>query len=77
MTSVAIANDFNSELTVILNGVALALAHLEPGHPARTPLWEAQSAGQRAAELCHAVQQVNARAGIGPARGSMAAVLGI
>ena len=43
----AAAHDLNDELTVIVNSVSCSLQTLEPGHPARSLLLEAQSAAQR------------------------------
>ena len=43
------AQDLNDELTIILNGVAVAFGKLEQGHPARPMLLEIQGAAQRCA----------------------------
>jgi hypothetical protein len=77
VVAAAIGNDFNSELTVVLNGLALGIAKLEPGHPARQPFSEAQVATQRCASLCLEMLRYSARAGIRPVRGSVPAVLGV
>jgi hypothetical protein len=43
----AAAHDLNDELTVIVNSISCSLHRLEPGHPARGLLLEAQRAAQR------------------------------
>ena len=45
--AMAAANDLNNDLTVVLSAVALALGKLEPGHPVRALLLDAQGAAQR------------------------------
>jgi len=46
-----IAHDFNNMITAILGGTQLAVAKLEPGHPAREHLQVSQSASLEAASL--------------------------
>lgn len=46
-----VAHDFNNLLSVILGFTSLAIEDLEPGHPAREGLEEAQRAAERAAAL--------------------------
>ena len=47
-----IAHDFNNLLTVILGHAGLALGDLPPESPARSSLWQIETASRRAAELC-------------------------
>ncbi len=60
----AAAHDLNCELTVILSGVAGSLATLEPGHPARALLLDAQGAVQRCAWKTSSLLTFSARRGM-------------
>jgi len=53
----------NDELTVILSSVAGSLAILEPGHPARSLLFEARRAVQRCAWKTYSLLTYSARHG--------------
>jgi len=46
-----VAHDFNNMLTVILGGIELSLARLDPGHPSRVHLSDAAEAAQSTAAL--------------------------
>jgi hypothetical protein len=43
----AAAHDLNDEITIILNSARLSMQLLEPGHPARLPLYDLSAATQR------------------------------
>jgi hypothetical protein len=62
----AAAHDLNDELTVIVNSVACSLHALEPGHPARILLLEAQSAVQRCVWKASGLLNYSARRGARP-----------
>ena len=59
----AAAHDLNDELTVILSSIVGSLERLEPGHPARTLLFEARSAVQRCAWKTSSLLNFSARNG--------------
>jgi hypothetical protein len=63
----AAAHDLNDELTVIVNSVSCSLQTLEPGHPARGLLLEAQSAAQRCVWKTSGMLNYAARRGARPA----------
>jgi len=63
----AAAHDLNDELTVIVNSVASGLHSLEPGHPARGLLLEAQSAVQRCVWKTSGMLNYASRRGTRPA----------
>ena len=69
------AHDFNNELTVILNSVSASIHALEPGHPAREPLFELKSAALRCARKSAESLAFSARTGVRPVRASWAALL--
>jgi hypothetical protein len=69
------ANDLNSEFTVIFSSVSEAMLALEPGHPARPALSELKDAAERCALKCRGVQAFNSRHGIRPARAPLEAVM--
>jgi hypothetical protein len=71
------AHEFNSELTVILSGVSMAITSLEPGHPARPLLFELQDSARRCADKCATVLAFAARHGVRPARAPLEAVIGL
>ncbi len=64
----AAAHDLNDELTVIVNSVSCSLQTLEPGHPARGLLLEAQSAAQRCVWKTSGMLNYAARRGARPVR---------
>jgi hypothetical protein len=63
----AAAHDFNDELTVIVNSVSCSLETLEPGHPVRSLLLEAQGAAQRCVWKTSGLLNYTARRGTPPA----------
>ncbi len=62
----AAAHDLNDELTVIVNSVSCSLHTLEPGHPARSLLLEAQGAVQRCVWKTCGLLNYSARRGTRP-----------
>ncbi len=70
-----LANQFNSELTVMLSSASQALGTLEPGHPARAAVHEMDSSARRCAERCEDLLTFLRRKGVHPVRASLAAVL--
>jgi hypothetical protein len=62
----AAAHDLNDELTIILNGAAVCMEHLEPGHPARAAARELQWAAQRCVWKASGLLNFSARRGIRP-----------
>jgi len=62
----AAAHDLNDELTVIVNSVSCSLHLLEPGHPARMLLLDAQSAIQRCVWKTSGLLTYSARRGTRP-----------
>ena len=62
----AAAHDLNDELTVIVNSVSSSLHTLEPGHPVRLLLLEAQSAAQRCVWKTSGLLNYSARRGSRP-----------
>jgi hypothetical protein len=62
----AAAHDLNDELTVIINSVASSLYTLEPGHPVRLLLLDAQSAAQRCVWKTSGLLNYSARRGSRP-----------
>jgi hypothetical protein len=75
LAAAAMAHDFNSELTVILSSVSMAIAALEPGHPARRPLFDLENAAERCADKCSDLLVFSARHGVRPSRTTLAAVM--
>ena len=75
VAAAALAHDFNNELTFILSGVGSAMLAMEPGHPARTPLADAENSARRCAVKCADVLAFSARHGIRPPRIPLAALL--
>jgi hypothetical protein len=75
VAAAALAHDFNSELTVILSSVSIAIASLEPGHPARPALLDLDGAARRCARKCGNTLAFSLRHGMRPGRASLAAVL--
>ena len=67
VTLVAIAgHDLNEELTVVITGIAEALARLEPNHPAQPFLLDVRDAAQRCAWKTSAMLNYAARNGARP-----------
>jgi hypothetical protein len=62
----AAAHDLNDELTIILNGAARSIEHLEPGHPARPFLYELEHAAQRCIWKTSGLLNYGARRGLRP-----------
>ena len=71
----AAAQDLNDELTVILSSVVGSLETLEPGHPARSLLFEARSAAQRCAWKASSLLTFSARNGVRRTPAPMEALL--
>ncbi len=71
----ALAHGFNDELTVILNSISASLVALEPGHPAREPLFELKSAALRCARRSAESLEFGSRNGSRPLRASWAALI--
>ncbi len=69
------AHDFNNELTIILSGVGSAVSAMEPGHPARRPLADAEDSARRCAAKCADVLEFSARRGIRPPRAPLTVFL--
>jgi hypothetical protein len=62
----AAAHDLNDELTIILNGAAISLTELEPGHPARRLMREVQWAAERCIWKTSGLLNYGARRGLRP-----------
>ena len=71
----AAAHDLNNELTVILSSVTNSILELEPGHPARPLLLEAQSAAQRCAWKAAGLLNYSARRGVRPSPAVMESLI--
>jgi hypothetical protein len=75
IAAAALAHDFNDELTFILSGVGDAMLAMEPGHPARRPLADAETSARRCAAKCADVLEFSARRGIRPPRAPLSVFL--
>jgi hypothetical protein len=62
----AAAHDMNEELTIILNGIATSIQELEPGHPARPLMREAQWAAERCVWKTSGLLNYGMRRGVRP-----------
>lgn len=62
----ALASAFADELTVILSSFEEGFGALEPGHPARKPIRQAQEAALRCADTTMLLLTVSARQGVRP-----------
>jgi hypothetical protein len=75
IAAATMANDLNSEFTVILSSVSIAILSLEPDHPARPALAELTTAVHRCACKCADLLALASRHGVQPARAPLAAVM--
>ena len=75
IAAATMAHDLNSEFTVILSSVSIAIMTLEPDHPARPALAELVSAAQRCTHKCSDLLIFTSRHGVQPARVPLAAVM--
>ncbi len=71
----ALAHGLNDELTVIINSVSDSIGALEPGHPAREPLFELKRSALRCVRKSAQALAFSARNGIRPLRVSWAALM--
>lgn len=62
----AAAHDLNDELTIIINGAALSIDLLEPGHPARPIISEVQNAAERCIWKASGLLNYGIRRGVRP-----------
>jgi hypothetical protein len=69
------ANDLNSEFTVILSSASSAILSLDPDHPARPDLDELIDSVHRCACKCADLLVFASRHGVQPSRASLAAVM--
>ena len=75
IAATAMAQDFNSELTVILNSVSEAMMALEPGHPARPALSDAERSVRRCARKTSGMLALGLRNGARPSSAPLEAVM--
>jgi hypothetical protein len=63
----AAAHEFNENLTVILNGAAISIEALEPGHPARPYLLDLHDAARRCSRTAQGLLAYGISRGARPA----------
>jgi hypothetical protein len=66
-----LAREFTDELIIIMSGMSEAMHTLEPGHPARRTLGEAENSAQRCAGKCATLLALGERHGVRPSRASL------
>ena len=71
----ALAHDLNDELTIIINSLSDSILALEPGHPAREPLFELKRSALRCVRKSAESLAFSARHGVRPLRVSWAALM--
>ena len=75
LAAAALAHEFCNELTIIMSGVGDAMLALEPGHPARSPLIDAEASARRCGAKCARTLEFTARRGLRPSRAPLEALL--